>query len=108
LAHRRTQDVGREEILSRQPWETGLGDELVRAVEDQKSQTSKSTKDAIADLLKEPKWEKKYSPENLEARYWEMKRLVSVQKALRKDWKKGIFFRRLRLPRRRRSGGLTR
>jgi hypothetical protein len=85
----------------------GLGDELVRAVEDVKSQTGKSTKDAIAELLKEPKW-KKNSPENLEARYWEMKRLVSVQKALRKDWKKGIFFRRLRLPRRRRSGGLTR
>jgi hypothetical protein len=36
----------------------GLGDELVRAVEDVKSQTGKSTKDAIADLLKEPKWEK--------------------------------------------------
>jgi hypothetical protein len=100
-------------------WETGLGDELVpglgdelvRAVEDVKSQTGKSTKDAIAELLKEPKWEK-YSPENLEARYWEMKRLVSVQKALqkalRKDWNKGIFFRRLRLPRRRRSGRLTR
>jgi hypothetical protein len=117
LAHVRGLQVANRPKRGPKPkWETGLGDELVpglgnelvRAVEDEKSQTGKSTKDAIAELLKEPKWGKKYSPQNLEARYWEMKRLVSVQKALRKDWKKGIFFRRLRLPRRRRSGGLTR
>jgi hypothetical protein len=35
-------------------WKTGLGDELVRAVEDVKSRTGKGTEDAIAELLKEP------------------------------------------------------
>jgi hypothetical protein len=39
-------------------WKTGLGDELVRAVEDVKSRTAKRTTEAIAELLKEPggKW----------------------------------------------------
>jgi hypothetical protein len=50
-------------------WQTGLGDELVRAVE-VKTRTGKGIKEAIAELLKEPKW-KKYSPQNLEARYRE-------------------------------------
>jgi len=109
-------------------WKTGLGDELVRAVDDVKSRTGKGTKEVIAELREEPKWHgfsskkpggRKYSVQKLEARYWEtrarqkrlasvQKRLASVQKALEKDWKKGIFFRRLRRPRRRRSGGLTR
>jgi hypothetical protein len=53
-------------------WKTGQGDELVRAVEDVKSRTGKRTGDAIAELRKEPKW-KKYSAQNLEARYWEAK-----------------------------------
>src|SRR5262249_54316738 len=35
-------------------WKTGLGDEWVRAVEDMKSRTGKSTEDAIAELQKEP------------------------------------------------------
>jgi hypothetical protein len=79
-------------------FKTGLGDELVRAVEDVKSRTGKGTKEAIAELLKEPKW-KTYSPQNLEARYWEtrarQKALASLQKALaslQEDWEKGIVF----------------
>jgi hypothetical protein len=87
---------------------TELGDEFGHAVEDKKS---KSTKRAIAELQKEGMW-KSYKPKNLEVRYREwrrkQKRLALVEEALRKDWEKGIFFGPLRLPWRRRSGGLTR
>jgi hypothetical protein len=86
-------------------FKTGLGDELVLAVDDVRFRTGKSAKEAIAELLKEPQW-KKYTPQNLEARYWEtrprQKPLVSRQEALAsrrkalaslpRDWKKGIVF----------------
>ena len=53
-------------------WKTGLGDELVRAVEDVKSRTGKRTEDAIAKLKEEPggMWGR-YTVENLGARYRE-------------------------------------
>jgi hypothetical protein len=53
-------------------WKTGLGDELVRAVEDVKSRTGKGTEDAIAKLKDEPgeMWGR-YTIENLGARYRE-------------------------------------
>jgi hypothetical protein len=56
-------------------WMTGLGDELVRAVEDVKSRTGKGTEDAIAELQKEPggMWGR-YTVQNLGARYGEAKR----------------------------------
>jgi hypothetical protein len=90
---------------------TELGDEFGHAVEDKKSRTGKSTKKAIAELQKEGMWQS-YKLKNLEVRYREwrrrQKRLALVEEALRKDWEKGIFFGPLRLPWRRRSGGLTR
>jgi hypothetical protein len=56
-------------------WKAGLGDELVRAVEDVKSRTGKGTEDAIAELQEEPggMWGR-YTVENLGARYREAKR----------------------------------
>jgi hypothetical protein len=96
---------------------TGLYDELVRAVDDKKSRTGLSTRKAIAELRKEGMWKtypsgKPIPAQSLEARYREararQKALALVEEALRKDWEKGIFFRPLRLPRRRRSGGLKR
>jgi hypothetical protein len=56
-------------------WKTGLGDELVRAVEDVKSRTGKRTKDAIAKLKEESggTWGR-FTVENLGARYREAKR----------------------------------
>ena len=56
-------------------WKTGLGDELVRAVEDVKSRTGKCTEDAIAKLKEEPggMWGR-YTVENLGTRYREAKR----------------------------------
>jgi hypothetical protein len=62
-------------------WKTGLGDELVRA----KSRTGKGTKEAIADLRKEPKW-KKYSAQNLEARYREARARQKVLASLHEAW----------------------
>ncbi len=75
-------------------WKTGLGDKLVRAVEDVKSRTGKGTEDAIAKLQKEPggMWER-YTVENLGARYWEAKhrqeqfrRLVEEVREPRTQW----------------------
>jgi hypothetical protein len=56
-------------------WKTGLGDELVRAVEDVKSRTGKGAEDAIAKLKEEPggMWGS-YTVENLGTRYREAKR----------------------------------
>ena len=90
-------------------WKTGLDDEFGHAVEDVKSRTGKRTGEAIAELLEEPgeKW-KTYTAQSLGARYRETRARQKVLASLAEDWKKGIFFRRLRLPRRRRSGGLTR
>jgi hypothetical protein len=89
-------------------WKTGLGDEWVRAVDDVKSRTGKGTKEVIAELRDDPKWHgfsskkpggRKYSAQNLEARYWEtrtrQKAFASLQKklaSLQKDWEKGIVF----------------
>ena len=72
-------------------WKTGLYDKLVRAVEDVKSRTGKGTEDAIAELLKEPKW-KTYTPQSLEARYWEARRRQKALASLQEDWEKGIVF----------------
>src|SRR5262249_19522695 len=66
-------------------WKTGLGDELVRAVEDMKSRTGKSTKDAIAELKKEPMWEC-YSVENLGARYREWRHWQKALASLNEAW----------------------
>jgi|EndMetStandDraft_8_1072994.scaffolds.fasta_scaffold510064_1 hypothetical protein len=56
-------------------WKTGLGDELVRAVEDVKSRTGKRTEDAITQLKEEPGgiWGR-YTVENLRTRHREAKR----------------------------------
>jgi hypothetical protein len=56
-------------------WKTGLGDELVRAVQDVKSQTGMGTKDAIRKLQKDkPGTWGRYTVENLGASYREAKR----------------------------------
>jgi hypothetical protein len=79
---------------------TGLGDELVRAVEDVKSRTGKSTKDAIAELQKKGMWERRkdaglsvigraapsYTPQNLAVRYREMRRRQKALRELREAW----------------------
>src|SRR5262249_21173243 len=66
-------------------WKTGLGDELVRAVDDVKSRTGKGTKEAIAELPKEPRW-KKYTAQNLEARYRETRAQQRVFASLHEAW----------------------
>jgi len=66
-------------------WKTGLGDEWVCAVEDMKSRTGKSTEDAIAELKKEPMWER-YSVENLGARYREWRRWQKRLASLNEAW----------------------
>ena len=68
-------------------WKTGRGDELVRAVEDAKSRTGKRTKDAIAELQKEPggMW-KRYTIQNLAARYREWRRWQKVLASLNEAW----------------------
>ena len=56
-------------------WKAGLGDKIVRAVEDVKSRTGKRTEDAIAKLKEEPggMWGR-YTVQNLGTRYREAKR----------------------------------
>ena len=55
-------------------WKTGLGDKLVGAVEDVKSQTGMRTQDAIRKLQKDkPGTWGRHTVENLSARYWEAK-----------------------------------
>jgi hypothetical protein len=85
-------------------FKTGLGDQLVRAVEDVKSRTGKRTKEAIAELLKEPEW-REYSSQNLKARYWETR----ARHLCRKSGGRGLCSELISLPclpRRRRSGVL--
>jgi predicted Holliday junction resolvase-like endonuclease len=53
-------------------WKVGLGDELVRAVQDVKSQTGMRTQDAIRKLQQDKPW-KRFTVENLGARYREAK-----------------------------------
>jgi hypothetical protein len=68
----------------RRTWKAGLGIDLVRAVEDVKSRTGKGTEAAIAELKEEPRgmW-KRYTVENLGARYREAK--PDYQKAKRRQ-----------------------
>src|SRR5262249_14000642 len=78
-------------------WKAGLGDEWVRAVDDVKSRTGKSTTKAMAELVKEPKWrtyisQRVISPQNLGARYWEARRRQKALASLQEDLKKGIVF----------------
>jgi hypothetical protein len=55
-------------------WKTGLGDELVRAVQDVKSQTGMRTQDAIRTLQKDnPRTWGRHTVPNLGARYQEAK-----------------------------------
>src|SRR5262249_14716737 len=61
--------------VGRKPtWKVGLGDELVRAVQDVKSQTGMRTEDAIRKLQEDKRgmW-RRYTVENLGARYPEAK-----------------------------------
>jgi hypothetical protein len=50
-----------------------------------KSRTRKSTEDAIAELQKEPMWER-YTVENLGARYWEARRRQKDLASLGEAW----------------------
>ena len=55
-------------------WKTGLDDELVRTIQDVKSQTGMRTQDAIRKLQKDkPGTWGRHTVENLSARYWEAK-----------------------------------
>src|SRR5262249_38974588 len=66
----------RSKVGRKPTWKTGLGDELVRAVQDvMKSQTGMRTQDAIRKLREDkPKTWGRYTIENLGARYKETKR----------------------------------
>jgi hypothetical protein len=67
-------------------WKTGLSDKWVRAVDDVKSRTGKSTIiEAIAELKKEPMW-KTYTPKNLAARYHEARGRQKALASLEKAW----------------------
>jgi hypothetical protein len=68
----------------------GLGDELVRAVEDVKSRTGKGTKEAIAELRKEPKWKTYSTSQSLETRYWEARRRQKALASLQAGWEKDL------------------
>jgi hypothetical protein len=86
LAHVPGLQVANRSKPGRKPtWKTGLDDELVRDLEDEKSGTGKGTKEAIAELRKKPKW-KTYTEENLEARYWEARARQKVLASLHKAW----------------------
>jgi hypothetical protein len=76
-------------------WKTGLYDELVRAVDDVKSRTGKGTKEAIAELRKEPKWktypsEKPIPAQSLGARYREARARQKALASLQEDWEKEL------------------
>jgi hypothetical protein len=65
----------RRKVGRKPTWKTGLGDELVRAVQDVKAQTGIRTQDAIRKLQKDkPKTWGRYTVQNLGARYKETKR----------------------------------
>ena len=66
-------------------WKNGLDEELVRDIEDVMSRTDKGIKEAIAELRKEPKW-KKYTPQNLGARYRETRARQKVLASLSEAW----------------------
>jgi hypothetical protein len=69
-------------------WKTGLGDELVRAIQDVKSQTDMRTQDAaIRKLQKDnPETWGRYTVENLGARYREARRRQKVSASLSEAW----------------------
>jgi hypothetical protein len=74
---------------------TELYDELVRAVDDVKSRTGKGTKEAIAELRKEPKWKtypsgKPIPAQSLGARYREARARQKALVSLQKDWEKEL------------------
>jgi hypothetical protein len=74
---------------------TGLYDELVRAVDDVKSRTGKGTKEAIAELRKEPKWKtypsgKPIPAQSLGARYREARARQKALASLQEDWEKEL------------------
>jgi hypothetical protein len=76
-------------------WKTGLYDELVRAVDDVKSRTGKGTKEAIAELRKEPKWKtypsgKPIPAQSLGARYREARARQKALASLQEDWEKEL------------------
>jgi hypothetical protein len=88
------QVVNRPKPGRKPTWKTGLGDELVRAVEDVKSRTGmRTTVDAIAELKKEPggRW-KTYTAQSLGTRYRETRRGQKALASLQEDWEKGIVF----------------
>jgi hypothetical protein len=68
-------------------WKTGLGDELVRAVEDARSRTGKGTEDAIAMLKNERggRW-RRYTLQSLGARYREARRWQKTLVSVREAW----------------------
>jgi hypothetical protein len=72
-------------------WKTGLGDELVRAVEDVKSQTGKRTQDAIRKLRKDnPGTWGDYPVASLGARYRETRARQKQRLRLQKEWEKEL------------------
>jgi hypothetical protein len=83
------QVVSRPKPGPKSAWKTGRGDLLVSAVEERKSRTGKSTTEAIAELQKEPEW-KRYTVENLGARYQEARAWRKALASLREDWEKEI------------------
>jgi len=83
------QVVNRPKPGRKSTWKAGLGDELVRAIDDVKSRTGMRTKDAIAELG--GRW-KTYTRQHLAARYWEALRRQGALASLQEDWKKGIVF----------------
>jgi hypothetical protein len=88
LAHVPGLQVANRPKPGRKPtWKTGLDDEFGHAVEDVKSRTGKRTEDAIDELQKEPggKW-KRYTIQNLAARYREWRRWQKVLAALNEAW----------------------
>ena len=72
-------------------WQTGLGDELVRAVEAVKSRAGNGTAEAIAELRKEPggKW-KTYTAQSLGARYRESRARQKAFASLHEAWENDV------------------
>jgi hypothetical protein len=68
-------------------WKTGLDDELVRTIQDVKSQTGMRTQDAIRKLQKDnPETWGRYTVENLGARYREARRRQKALASLNEAW----------------------
>jgi len=94
LAHVPGLQIANRPKSGRKP-KTGLYDELVRAVDDVKSRTGKGTKEAIAELRKEPKWKTYPSgipipAQSLGARYREARARQKASASLQEDWEKEL------------------